>query len=288
VARDRGTLGTYNPWPRISWALVATIVVVAVVLGFGFLARYQQGGPTLDIWSAICRGIGITADTGPASESKPTLFTPTRIAWTSATLGRIAAGDAKHGAFVALNCTACHGDHGISQSGLYPTLAGMDAAVIYKQLDDFRSGKRSWGAMNAIGQALSLEDSADVAANFAAQPSGLPALTGDRAPEPGRSLRESDPAKRLVFAGDPQRGIPPCSACHGPGGYKLGAPALQRQQANYIEEQLTAFAQGLRQNDISEQMRIIARQLTPDEVHALASFFAVGGGAPSAEGSASQ
>jgi cytochrome c553 len=67
--------------------------------------------------------------------------------------------------------------------------------------------------------------------------------------------------------------IPPCSACHGPGGYKLGAPALQRQQPNYIEEQLIAFAQGLRQNDIFEQMRIIARQLTPDEMHSIAVFY---------------
>jgi len=40
----------------------------------------------------------------------------------------------------------------VSQSGLFPTLAGMDAAVIYKQLDDFPRGKRSWGAMKAIGR----------------------------------------------------------------------------------------------------------------------------------------
>lgn len=288
MAREPGALNTDNPWPRIGWGMMATIVVVAVVLGFAFLTRYQQGGPTLDIWSAICRGIGITADTGPAGEPKPALVTPTRIAWTSATLDQIAAGNAKHGAVVALNCTPCHGERGISQSGLYPTLAGMDAAVIYKQLDDFRSGKRSWGAMNAIGQALSLQDFADVAANFAIQAGGLPWLSGDRVPAPGRSLRQSDPAKRLVFAGDPPRGIPPCAACHGPGGYKLGAPALQRQQASYIEAQLTAFAQGLRQNDIFEQMQIVAGRLTPDERHALAAFYAAGAGAPSAEGSASQ
>ena len=59
--------------------MVALIVVVAAVLGFAFLSRYQQGGPTLDIWSAICRGIGITADTGPAGEPQPTLVTATRI-----------------------------------------------------------------------------------------------------------------------------------------------------------------------------------------------------------------
>jgi len=39
--------------------------------------------------------------------------------------------------------------------------------------------------MNAIGQALSLEDSADVAANFASQPGGLPPPSGDRVPESG-------------------------------------------------------------------------------------------------------
>jgi cytochrome c553 len=273
AARERGTLKTYNPWPRIGWGGSAVIIVVAGVLGFVVLDRYQQGGPDLDVWSAICRGLGITSDTGPASEPQPPLRTPTRIAWTSSVLDQIAAGDAQHGAFIGLNCTACHGDHGVSQSGTYPTLAGLDAALVYKQLEDFRSGKRSWGAMNAIAQALSLQDSADVAAYFATQPGGLPALSGNRVPEAGRSLRQVDPAKRLVFAGDPQRGIPPCSACHGPGGYKLGAPALQGQQAAYIERQLASFAQGIRQNDIFEQMRIIARGLTPDEMHAVAALY---------------
>src|SRR5437870_9175287 len=31
-----------------------------------------------------------------------------------------------------------------SATGLYPTLASMKADTIYKQLDDFRAGKRSW------------------------------------------------------------------------------------------------------------------------------------------------
>jgi cytochrome c553 len=284
AARERGSLRTYNPWPVIGWGTAAAIIIVAGLLGFGLLDRYQQGGPTLSLWSAICHGLGITSDTGSAAEPQPPLRTPSRIAWTSATLAQIANGNAQHGAFVALNCTACHGEHGVSQFQLYPTLAGMDAAVIYKQLDDFRFGKRSWGAMNAIAQALSLQDSADVAANFATQPGGLPPPSGDRVPESGRSLRESDPAKRLVFAGDPQRSIPPCSACHGPGGYKLGAPTLRGQQANYIETQLVAFAQGLRQNDIFEQMRVIAKQLRPDEMHAVAVFYSAGAGAPRAGG----
>lgn len=282
--RQLGSLRTDNPWPITGWGAAAALIVVAGALGFGFLDRFQQGGPTLSLWNAICRGLGITADIGPASEPQPPLRTPTRIAWTGATHARIAAGNPNRGEFVAANCTACHGNQGISQSGIYPTLAGMDAAVIYKQLDDFRSGHRSWGAMNAIGQALSLEDSADVAAYFARQSGGLPATTGDRMPAPGRSLREANPAQRLVFAGDPRHSVPPCSACHGPGGYKLGAPALQGQQVNYIEAQLVAFAQGLRQNDISEQMRIIARGLTPDDMHAVAVFYGVPAGVPRAGG----
>jgi len=282
MARDQGTFKPHNPWPKFGWGMLAATIVVTAVLGFGILSRYQQNAPTLDLWSAICRGFGIGADTGPATEREPPLRTPTRIAWTISTLDQIAAGDAQHGAFIAMNCTACHGQGGVSASTLIPTLAGMDAAVIYKQLDDYRSGKRLWGVMGAIAQALSVQDSADVAAYFAAHPDGLPPLRGYRVPESGRSLRESDPAKRLVYAGDPQRGIPPCSACHGPGGFKLGAPALQKQQAAYIERQLGEFAQGIRQNDIFEQMRVIARQLTPEEMHVLAAFYGKPGDTKSA------
>jgi cytochrome c553 len=263
MAREQGLSRLENPWPKLGWGMLAGVIVVSTAIGFGVLSRYQQNGPTLDLWNAICRGLGITADNGPATETKPPLRTPTQVAWTSSTLDQIAAGDPKHGAFVAMNCVACHG----------PTLAGMDAAVIYKQLDDYRSGKRLSGVMQAIAQAVPDHDAADAAAYFGAQPGGLPRIGNNRVPESGRSLREADPAKRLVFAGDPQRGIAPCSACHGPGGYKLGAPALQGQHSAYIERELAAFAQGLRLNDIFEQMRVIARQLTPDEMHALATFY---------------
>jgi cytochrome c553 len=201
------------------------------------------------------------------------LRTATNIAWTGDTLAQISAGNSDHGAFIALNCAACHGQGGLSTSTFIPTLAGMDAAVIYKQLDDYRSDKRLWGVMGAMAKSLSPQASADVAAFFATQRDGLPPLGSNRVPESGRSLREADPAMRLVFAGDPQRGIPPCSACHGPGGYKLGAPALQGQRAAYIERQLASFAQGMRENDISEQMRVIAKQLTPDEMREVAAFY---------------
>jgi cytochrome c553 len=280
MARDQATLKLNNPWPKIGWGMVAGIAVVSVVLGFGVLSRYQQNAPPLDLWSAICRGLGITADNGPAKESAPALRTPTRIAWTTRTLNQIAAGNVKHGAFIAMNCVACHGQDGVSSSTLAPTLAGMDTAALYKQLDDFRSGKRQSGVMEAIAKTLPPQDSADVAAYLAAQKDGL--LTPEPTLESGRGLRERDPAKRLAYTGDPRRGIAPCSACHGPGGYKLGAPALQGQRAAYIERQLASFAEDLRQNDILEQMRVIAKQLTAAEMQALAAFYGADAHTPEA------
>jgi len=224
MARDKGVLRLTNPWPRFAWLAGAAIVGISLALGFLVLDRYQQNDPPLGLWGAICWGLGITADLGSAREAAPTLRTPSRIAWTSSTLGQIRAGDAQHGSFIALNCTACHGEGGMSQSTFIPTLAGMDPAVIFKQLDDYRSGKRLWGVMGAIAKALSIRDSADVAAYYAARPNGLAAIAHEGSLRGESRSKESDSARHLAFMGDEQRGIPPCTACHGPNGYKIGAP----------------------------------------------------------------
>ncbi|MGO9995795.1 MAG: c-type cytochrome [Steroidobacteraceae bacterium] len=273
MAREQGLFTLNNPWSRIAWGSTAAVFIASFLIGFVVLGRFQVNGPRLGTWAAICRAIGLSADSGPANEPQPSLQTPTRIAWTRATLARIASGSEQHGEFVALNCTACHGEQGVSTSTLIPTLAGMNSAVIYKQLDDYRSRKRLWGVMGAIAAALTDQDSADVAAYFARRPNGLSPVTGEGAPENGRSLRQRDPTIRLVFAGDPEHGIPPCAGCHGPGAQKLGAPALRGQHSAYIERQLAAFAQGMRKNDINEQMRVIAQQLTPGQMHALAVYY---------------
>jgi len=272
AARRIGPFKLQNPWNKIAWLLTAGLLTTGVILGFVVLGRGQQNGPPLGPWNAICTALGISPDTAPANEPQPPLRTPTRIAWTRATLALIEQGDAEKGAFVAMNCTACHGEQGVSSSAFYPTLAGMDRAVIYKQLDDFRAGKRSYGAMNGIAQALSPEASADVAAYFASRTEGL--RSDGNLSSRGDDPPQTDPsAYRLAVDGDPARGIPPCGVCHGPYEIKLGTPQLEGQQPAYIERQLAAFAQGERQNDIDERMRTIASQLTPQEMHSLAEFY---------------
>jgi len=129
--------------------------------------------------------------------------------------------------------------------------------------------------MNAIARVLSPPASADATAYFASRTNGLMPIRGEPL-RSGHTLREKNTAIRLVFAGDPARGIPPCAACHGPSGRVIGAPSLQGQQPAYIERQLAAFAQGFRQNDINEQMRTIAAQLTADEMHVVAEYYGTG------------
>jgi len=277
MAQDQHSFELDNPWPRIGWLSLAALLGIAVALGFLLLDRYQQNDPPLGLWTAICRGLGIIVDKGPATGPEPPMRTPSRIAWTSNTLDRIRAGNVQHGEFVALNCAACHGVGGVSTSTVFPILAGMDAAVIYKQLDDYRSGKRLWGVMTAMAKTLSVQDSADVAAFFAGRPDGLAVSESGGGLRPGRGSEGRNSAERLALVGDAQRGIAPCAACHGPNGYKLGAPRLSGQHADYIERQLAAFAQGLRQNDINEQMRTIAKQLTQGEMHAIAAFYGAQG-----------
>jgi cytochrome c553 len=273
MRQTRHSVALDNPWPRTGWLSLAALVGIAVILGFLVLDRYQQNDPPLGLWDAICRGLGIAADIAPATQLAPPTRTPSRIAWTTTTLDQIRAGNAMHGGNIALNCAACHGEGGVSRSALFPTLAGMDAAVIFKQLDDFRSGRRLGGVMPAMAKTLSDQDSADVAAYFAGRSDGLAAAVGKAASRPA----EDDLPRHLVFVGDPQRGLPPCSACHGPHGYKLGAPPLTGQHADYLDRQLAAFAQDQRQNDINEQMRTIAKQLKPDEIHAIAAFYGAQG-----------
>jgi cytochrome c553 len=267
------TRGIGRRWRGTSWAVFGAAVVVAFLLGFVVLGA-PATGQRVGVWAAICRGLGLRPDRAAAGEVQPAPVVPSFIAWTPATLAAIASGRSEAGAFVALNCTVCHGEQGISQMADVPTLAGMDATAIYKQLADYRSGKRLWGVMNGIALALTEQDLADVAAYYARQPGGLPFLTGRDVYGSDRGLRAVDPAKRLVFGGDPSRGIGACGSCHGPSGYKRGAPALASQNSSYLERQTAAFAQGSRHNDINEQMRSVAAALTDAERASVAQYYA--------------
>jgi cytochrome c553 len=163
----------------------------------------------------------------------------------------------------------------VSQSDWIPSLAGMNPEALLKQLEDYRSGHRTWPVMNAIAGALSEEQIRDAAAYFASlKPPGELAAPGLLAG--GRGLRSADATTRLVYAGDPARGIAPCASCHGLNGLKRAAPVLAGQHRSYIERQLSDFRSAARRNDQGEQMRVIATSLSDDEIKSLAAFLSSG------------
>ena len=158
------------------------------------------------------------------------------------------------GATLAQQCAICHGPTGVSRADS-PNLAGQYPAVIYKELKDFQTGARVNAIMTPFALHLSDQDMVDLASYYAYLPR-LPAY------HPAAALAYP----RIVINGAPLRNIAPCGACHGALDNKVGSPWLEGQSAAYIKTQLQAFASGERRNDISEQMRNVARRMTPEEI----------------------
>jgi len=165
------------------------------------------------------------------------------------------------GATLALRCTMCHGARGLSQADT-PDLAGQYPVTIYKELVDFKTGARASAVMAPLVVDLSDADMRDLAAYYAY----LPRVTNS-GPAAGKP-------PRIVTSGAPLRSIAPCGACHGEVDSKASAAWLEGQPAIYLRTQLAAFATGARHNDIGEQMRNVARRMTPEKIDAASRFYA--------------
>ena len=253
--------------PRFATWIGGTVVLflVAAVIGFVWLPSAQPGA-AVDLWTTICRAVGLPIGTTQASvrgEGQPA----SDVAWTTATRSLLAHGDAARGAAIATTCNNCHGANGISADAAFPSLAGQSAAALYKQLEDYKSGKRDPAIMGVYVAPLSQQQILDLATHFASLPNPFAVATA----MPGST---DTAARNLIEVGSPMRGIASCAACHGPLGLTPGAPELRGQQRAYLEEQMQAFKAGNRHNDISEQMRSVARPLTGEEIAMLAAYYA--------------
>ena len=190
------------------------------------------------------------------------------VAWNSEARALVASGNPQRGRDLAAQCAGCHGATGVSPTPLFPSLAGQLATYTYKQLKDYKDGKRTDNSM-MVGLAKPLEDQnmADLAAFYAEQP--LPSGSQSNK-EPGDSVQT------LVWRGDGKRLLAPCASCHGRAGQGsiVDVPALAGQQAAYFAQTMQAYKTGKRSNDIYKRMRLIAEQLTDEEIKALADYYA--------------
>jgi cytochrome c553 len=211
-----------------------------------------------------------------SASAQPPLRVPSDVAWTDETVAAASNGDTVRGLVLARRCIRCHGQEGFSNDPQVPNLAGIDKLTMWKQLNDFRAGKRKSAIMNPVAQALEIPDYADLAAYYSMLPIYPDPQDVRSFPQPVPAGTHTSAAARLIFGGDGMRGIPPCQACHGPIGKKNGAPSLLAQNSDYIEGELKAFASGGRTNDINMPMRTIASLMTDDEKQAVAAYYGAG------------
>lgn len=185
-------------------------------------------------------------------------------------------------AIVEGNCGACHGVNGVSIAPAQPNLGGQNFRYLYKQLVDFKQGKRANGIMKAQLVGLNQQDLINVAAYYSSQ---TPWGPGYGNPETTHA------ATKLYLGGDKTRGVIPCAGCHNPKGIGnewAGFPRLGGQHAAYIATQLRMFRaagredeglmeEQLRHNDSPKReekgmMQTVASHLTDKDIRILSDY----------------
>ncbi|WP_340123938.1 c-type cytochrome [Methylobacter svalbardensis] len=197
-----------------------------------------------------------------------------QIAWTPDVLNRVKNGNLNKGKELAESCKSCHGAEGQGMKEetrddetlpAIPALAGQVANYTYKQLRDYFNGSRSHDSMTGIAKGLTEQDAADLAVWFSSLP-----------PQENKSSSQNlDRAEKMVEQGDGKRTLPPCFVCHGGKGQgeKMDIPMLAGQQSDYFARTLEAYKNGQRHNDIYSRMRLIAQQLSDEEIKELAQYY---------------
>lgn len=180
-----------------------------------------------------------------------------------------AAGNAEAGKNKAASCGGCHGMDGNSVVPTFPKLAGQGEKYIVKQLHDFKTNTdRKNDMMLGMATPLSEEDAADIGAFYASQKLAGPSPADDSKLALGRQIYKG---------GNLTEGGPACQACHGPKGAGIagsGYPQVGGQYVDYTLAQLKAFREATRMNDDKMLMRSIIKDMTDEELEAVANYIA--------------
>jgi cytochrome c553 len=250
-----------NPWFAAAVGVTAAAALLSLIVGFVALPYATSGSQFASLWDAICSAAGVPRTIIASESPKPTIVT-SNVVMNSQMFGPPDTRSVGRGATLAMQCAICHGSNRTGQIDT-PNLEGQPAAAVYKELRDFKTGARTNAVMSPFAVKLSEQDMLDLAAYHSYLPR-----------QPGSHPDDTVAAPTIVARGAPMRNIPACASCHGTTDAKLGTPWLDGQSAVYIKAQLQAFATGARRNDISEQMRNIARQMTAAEIDEAARYYA--------------
>jgi cytochrome c553 len=167
-------------------------------------------------------------------------------------------------------CARCHGMDGDGRgSPAFPKLAGQREGYLYASLVAYAGGGRRSAMMEPLAAPLSEDEMRLLARHY----SGLRELPACAADDTAGGTRGREIAER----GIPERGVPACNDCHGPGPGPRNAtyPSLSGQFADYLLVQLELFQNGDRGGTpFGHLMDHVAPRLEPDEMREVADYYA--------------
>nr|WP_240922574.1 c-type cytochrome [Oleiagrimonas sp. C23AA] len=170
------------------------------------------------------------------------------------------------------SCAMCHGEQGQGgANGFYPRIGGKPAEYLYHQLLNFRDGRREYAPMEYMVRPLSDKYLHEIAEYFANKHPDFP----DTHP-PKLSDKAMARGKQLVSEGDPSKGIPACSSCHGKQlhGVEPGIPGLVGLPYEYISAQIGAWQTDTRAANKPDCMAKVAAKLSPADISAVSGWLA--------------
>jgi cytochrome c553 len=169
-------------------------------------------------------------------------------------------------------CTACHGKEGrAAADGYYPRIAGKPAGYLYNQLINFREGRRQWPLMIYMVDHLSDGYLLDMSHYFAQIKLPYPPPQDVNVPP---SVMER--GRQLVVSGDPSKGVPACTSCHGAKltGMEPAIPGLLGLPRDYLNAQFGAWKNGTRKAVAPDCMAEIAERLSVEDISAASAWLA--------------
>jgi cytochrome c553 len=168
-------------------------------------------------------------------------------------------------------CITCHGEQGQGNVAMAaPYLASLPSDYLVRQLQAFKAKQRHNAMMQPIAMILDDSDIQAVAAYFS------------QLPPPAEALGKTSAAAQLKLGEEIARngrwmnGVPACFQCHGAAGQGIAPnfPPLSGQPADYLKQQLYAWAEGTRSGDPIDLMQSVAKGLTAGERDAVAQYLA--------------
>jgi cytochrome c553 len=204
------------------------------------------------------------------SNLKPALAVAA-LAWLSGTAWAATAPaafkpDLAKGQALAAACQACHVADGTRGSPANPILQGQHPEYIFKQLAEYKSGKRKNAVMSGMALTLTSEEDMKHVAAFYASKSVKPGFA--------KNKDTVTLGEQIYRGGIVAKAVPACAGCHSPNGAGIPAqyPRLGGQHGDYTEAQLTAFRSGARANNA--QMMTIAGKMSDAEIKAVSDYIA--------------